>query len=91
MYELQYEVDNRPDWARIPMAGIAGAQLNPGWIIAALGAVVVVFAAFQLFNPYLLRVEDKAYLDELARSRGETQEQVAPPAEPTVADVRQAS
>jgi len=25
MYELQYEVDNRPDWARIPMAGITGA------------------------------------------------------------------
>ncbi len=25
VYELQYEVDNRPDWARIPIAGIAGA------------------------------------------------------------------
>ena len=25
VYELHYEVDNRPDWARIPMAGITGA------------------------------------------------------------------
>jgi MFS family permease len=74
------------------MAGIAGAQLNPGWIVAVLGAVVIVFATFQLFNPYLLRVEDKDYLDDLARRRGETQEQVSPrPAEPAVPDVQQAS
>jgi hypothetical protein len=72
------------------LAGLAGAQFNPGWIIAALGVVVVVFAAFQLFNPYLLKVEDKAYLDELARRRGETQEQVSPPTEPAVPDVQQA-
>jgi maltose alpha-D-glucosyltransferase/alpha-amylase len=29
VYELQYEVDNRPDWARIPIAGIAGALRRP--------------------------------------------------------------
>jgi MFS family permease len=68
------------------MAGIAGAKLNPGWILAVLGAIVVVFGAFQLFNPYLLKVEDKSYLDELARSRGEGTEPVAPPAEPARTD-----
>jgi MFS family permease len=55
----------------IMIAGAAGAQLNPGWIIAAFGAVVVVFAAVQLFNPFLLKVEDKDYLDELAQRNGE--------------------
>lgn len=48
------------------LAGFTGAIFNPGWVLAALGIVIVVFAAFQLFNPYLLRVEDKAYLDSLA-------------------------
>ena len=68
------------------MSGLAGAQLNPGWIIAALGGVVVVFSAFQLFNPYLLKVEDKNYLDELARIAGETTEPVSLPADTTPAD-----
>jgi hypothetical protein len=40
--------------------------LNPGWILAALGVFIVIFCIGQLFNPYLLRVEDKAYLDSLA-------------------------
>jgi MFS family permease len=68
------------------MSGLAGAQLNPGWIIAALGGVVVVFTAFQLFNPYLLKVEDKEYLDELGRRAGETTEPVALPADANPAD-----
>jgi hypothetical protein len=29
----------------------------------------VLFCAAQLFNPFLLRVEDKAWLDRLAESR----------------------
>jgi hypothetical protein len=45
--------------------GLAGA-FNPGYVIAALGAILTLFCAAQLFNPYLLRVEDKAWLDQLA-------------------------
>src|SRR5262249_51077131 len=55
----------------IMMAGIAGAQFNPGLILVVLGALVVAFSIGQLFNPVLMRVEDKAYLDELAVKRGE--------------------
>ena len=74
----------------IMLAGVAGAQLNPGWIIAAFGAVIVVFGALQLFNPFLLKVEDKEYLDELARRNGETPQAVAPPPEPAQAGANQA-
>lgn len=56
----------------IMMAGIAGAQFNPGVILMVLGVLVVVFSIGQLFNPFLLRVGDKAYLDKLAIERGET-------------------
>ena len=45
--------------------GLAGA-FNPGYVIAALGAILTLFCVAQLFNPYLLRVEDKAWLDQLA-------------------------
>lgn len=48
------------------LAGFTGALFDPGWVLAVLGIFIVVFAAFQLFNPYLLRVEDKAFLDSLA-------------------------
>ncbi len=48
------------------LAGIVGGVLNPGWVVSGLGALLVVFCLAQLFNPYLLRVEDKAWLDELA-------------------------
>ncbi|HEX8220753.1 MAG TPA: MFS transporter [Chloroflexia bacterium] len=52
------------------LAGLTGALFNPGWVLAALGLGVVVFGIFQLFNPYLLRVEDKAFLDGLAGDGG---------------------
>jgi DHA3 family macrolide efflux protein-like MFS transporter len=48
------------------MAGWLGGVLNPGIAIALLGTILALFCTAQLFNPYLLRVEDKAYLDELA-------------------------
>jgi MFS transporter, DHA3 family, macrolide efflux protein len=53
------------------LAGIAGAQFNPGVILAILGVIAVVFCVAQLFNPYLLQVENKQFLDELASQRGE--------------------
>ena len=57
-------------WVMIPigtvMAGWAGGVFNPGWVIAALGAFLALFCAAQLFNPALLHVEDKDYLDQMA-------------------------
>jgi DHA3 family macrolide efflux protein-like MFS transporter len=49
------------------LAGWMGARLNPGLAMAVLGAVVAVAGLAQLFNPVILRVEDKAYLDNLAQ------------------------
>jgi MFS family permease len=63
----------------IMMGGIAGSQLNPGVILAALGVLLSAFCVVQLFNPYLLRVEDKAYLDQLAIQNGETPENLTEP------------
>lgn len=47
-------------------AGIVGGLFNPGTVIAVLGSLLTVFCIGQFFNPYLLRVEDKVFLDELA-------------------------
>jgi hypothetical protein len=51
------------------LAGLVGGRLNPGVVIAALGAMLVLFCIAQCFNPSLLRVEDKAWLDEMANRR----------------------
>jgi len=51
------------------LAGWAGGAFNPGLVMAVLGSILVVFCLAQLFNPHLLRVEDKAYLDEIALRR----------------------
>jgi DHA3 family macrolide efflux protein-like MFS transporter len=48
------------------LAGFLGAAVDPGLAIAVLGAIMALFCVGQLFNPVLLRVEDKAYLDGLA-------------------------
>ncbi len=59
--------------ASAAIAGWAGGRFDPGVVIAVLGAVLVVFCIGQLFNPYLLRVEDKETLDRLAaRALGAT-------------------
>jgi DHA3 family macrolide efflux protein-like MFS transporter len=42
---------------------------DPGHVLAGLGLLLALFCLAQLFNPYLLRVEDKAWLDRLAASR----------------------
>ncbi|MES4787387.1 MAG: MFS transporter, partial [Nitrospiraceae bacterium] len=51
------------------LAGWLAGAFNPGYVIAALGAILSIFCLAQLFNPYLLRVEDKAWLDQLAAKR----------------------
>ncbi|HYP40202.1 MAG TPA: MFS transporter [Chloroflexia bacterium] len=50
----------------VTLAGLAGGLLDPGIVLVALGALVVVFCIGQLFNPYLLRVEDKEWVEGLA-------------------------
>ncbi|GEM_PF-285595 len=50
----------------VAMAGLVGGQLDPGMFIAVLGTILLVFTVAQLFNPNLLRVEDKAWLDAMA-------------------------
>jgi hypothetical protein len=51
------------------LAGIFSGLLNPGMVMGVMGLVLAVFCLGQMFNPYLLRVEDKAYLDRLAEQR----------------------
>lgn len=50
-------------------AGSLAAVFDPGHVLAALGLLLVLFCTAQLFNPYLLLVEDKAWLDALASKR----------------------
>jgi len=63
-------------WVMIPistvLAGWSGGVFNPGVVIAALGAFQALFCVAQLFNPSLLRVDDKEHLDQMAaRAAGE--------------------
>lgn len=51
------------------LAGWLGGLYNPGVVIAIFGAIMAVFCIGQMFNPLLLRVEDKAWLDEMATQR----------------------
>jgi hypothetical protein len=57
------------------LGGWAGGIFDPGIVMAILGIVAIVFCVAQLFNPYLLRVEDKAWLEELA-ARAENRQPV---------------
>ena len=52
------------------LAGWAGGVFNPGLVVTVLGSILVVFCVAQLFNPYLLRVEDKEWLDAMAARAG---------------------
>ena len=51
------------------MAGIIGAQFDPGLVIAVCGGIMLIFCFAQLFNRSLLRVEDKAWLDAMAADK----------------------
>jgi hypothetical protein len=51
------------------LAGVAGGLFDPGLVLAALGGISVLFCCAQLFNPYLRRVEDRVWLEELATRR----------------------
>lgn len=61
------------------MAGLVGGIFNPGSVVALLGAVLVIFCIGQFFNPYLLRVEDRDYMERLAaQAQAKGQQQAAP-------------
>ncbi len=48
------------------IAGLVGGIFDVGVFIALSGAILLVFTLAQFFNPVLLRVEDKAWLDGMA-------------------------
>jgi DHA3 family macrolide efflux protein-like MFS transporter len=48
------------------MAGVLAGAFNPGYVLAGLGLVEVIFMVYQFFNPVMLRVEDREYLEKLA-------------------------
>jgi len=50
----------------VALAGWVGGRFDPGLVIAVSGALLLAFSTVQLFNPYLLRVEDKPWLDAMA-------------------------
>ncbi|CAG0933033.1 hypothetical protein TFLX_02859 [Thermoflexales bacterium] len=50
----------------VALAGWVGGQFDPGLVIVTSGVLLLAFSAVQLFNPYLMRVEDKAWLDAMA-------------------------
>ncbi len=47
------------------MGGLA-SRFDPGAIVVAVGAVLVVWCVIGLFNPYLRRIEDKAWIEAQA-------------------------
>ena len=51
------------------LAGWLGGLFNPGHVMAVLGLILTVFCIGQLFNPYLMQVEDKEYLERLAAAQ----------------------
>jgi hypothetical protein len=52
------------------IGGLAGGIFSPGHVLIALGVVLALFCVGQFFNPALLRVEDKSWLDDLAARQG---------------------
>jgi MFS family permease len=51
------------------LAGVFGGFGDPSVTVAVLGGILAVFCFAQLFNPLMLRIEDKEWLDTLAASR----------------------
>ena len=53
----------------VALIGPIGGNFDPGAVIVGLGVVLLIFSLIQLFNPNMLRVEDKEWLDTLAAER----------------------
>ncbi len=65
----------------VMIVGVISGLWNPGLVLAGMGAILVLFFGAQLFNPMLLRVEDKEYLDGLEATEG-TMEKVVVKSKP---------
>jgi MFS family permease len=54
-------------WTILPISTAAGGALagilDPGYVLASLGLIWAMFCVAQLFNPYLLRIENSAGSD----------------------------
>jgi hypothetical protein len=48
------------------IAGWLGGLFSPGAVITVLGTILAIFCTIQLFNPYLMGVENKEALDKMA-------------------------
>lgn len=48
------------------LMGALASRFDPGLIIVVLGAVVTIWCVIGLFNPYLMRVEDKEWIEAQA-------------------------
>ncbi|MDF2626529.1 MAG: Major Facilitator Superfamily transporter [Symbiobacteriaceae bacterium] len=61
----------------LAVAGGLAGRFDAGYVLAAMGGVMGLMMLAQLFNPQLLKVEDKAYLDNMAAEKaaaaGETE------------------
>jgi MFS transporter, DHA3 family, macrolide efflux protein len=73
----------------VAVAGLVGGQLDPGMFIAVLGTILLVFTVVQLFNPYLMRVEDKTWLDAMAAEHEAKRAKAITSAEDTAGDKTQ--
>ncbi len=49
------------------LAGILASQFDPGLLTAGFGAILIIWCVIGLFNPYLMRVEDTAWIEAQAR------------------------
>lgn len=60
-------------WTILPIStavtGALAGVLDPGYVFASLGLIWALFCTAQLFNPYLLRVEDKVVLDDTNKAQ----------------------
>ena len=57
------------------LMGLLASKFDPGGIIAALGAVLVIWCVANLFNPYLRRVEDHDWIEARAGGKVEAETQ----------------
>jgi len=60
------------------LAGLFGGLFDPGMVIAVLGALFLMFCIAQFFNPYMLKVEDKEAIEQMAAAREEQPTKVHP-------------
>ena len=51
------------------LMGALASRFDPGLIVAALGAILVVWCVIGLFNPYLRKVEDREWIEAKAAER----------------------